>query len=69
MHGKGEIISVVKGNVIQERLARKDSRNRVVIGQTEHQAYKVVHFETGVVVLTPHNEPTKLQERKLHDKA
>lgn len=69
MHSEGEIISVVKGNVTHKRLARKDSRNRVVIGQTEHQAYKVVHFETGMVVLTPHNEPTKLQERKLHGQA
>ena len=69
MHGKGKIIAAVKGEITQERLARKDSRNRVVIGQTEHQAYKVVHFETGMVVLTPHNVPTKLQERKLHDKA
>lgn len=69
MQSEGKIISDVKGEITQERLARKDSRNRVVIGQTKHQAYKVVHFETGMIVLTPHNEPTKLQERKLHGQA
>ena len=55
------------GRVKSFRNARKDDRNRVVIGRSKYFEYEVYQFETGEVLLIPstNTKTTKLEERKL----